>query len=465
MPFASLSSPPTPIDNLPRGKRLCWWLLLCLVGGLALGFRYYYVVHAEVLQPVYEANVRADAVDYYNYARNLVDHGVFSKAPLGTSPLVGDSYRDPGYPVFLAGWMEIFRQWDNWYAAVILSQAVLGTATVMLLLQLGYHWMPLRWLVAAGVAMAVWPHSVSIDSYLLTETLFGFLCALSLFLFGIALDRRSTSWAIASGAGFSLAALTNAILLPFAPLLGLYVLIRKQMSRAMVFCFVAAALMPIMPWLIRNATLPSTPSAEFSSSGRAAMNLVQGSWPNYFSAYQAAHAPDLAIPGDTSAAATMVVINHEIAAVRARPLTGLTMIWQRMAKHPAEYFRWYFSKPALLWDWDIRMGQGDIYVYPTRQSPFATNPIYRIVAAICQTANFAVFVLMLVGCGRALLVVRQAPPTLAAAALLLIWVTLVYSALAAEPRYSIPFRGPEIMMAMFALYRIGGFIAGFQKAP
>lgn len=460
MLFVSLSSRPTPIDNLPGGKRLRWWLLLCLVSGLALGFRYYYVVHAEVLQPVYEANVRADAVDYYNYARNLVDHGVFSKAPLGTSPLVGDSYRDPGYPVFLAGWMEIFRQWNNWYAAVILSQAALGTATVMLLLRLGYQWMPLRWLAAAGVAMAVWPHSISIDSYLLTETLFGFLCALGLFLFGVALDRRSTSWVMASAAGFSLAALTNAIMLPFAPLLGLYVLIRRQMSRTMVFCFVAAALMLTTPWLIRNATLPSTPSAEFSSSGRAVMNFVQGSWPNYFAAYQAAHDPDLTIPGDTSAAATMAAINREIAAMRAHPLTGLATIWMRMAQHPAEYFRWYLSKPALLWDWNIRMGQGDIYVYPTRQSPFATNPVYRIVAAICQAANFAVFVLMLVGC---VLAVRQAQPTLTAAALLLILVTLVYSVLAAEPRYSIPFRGPEIMMAMFALYRISSFVAEFRK--
>jgi len=69
-------------------------------------------------------------------------------------------------------------------------------------------------------------------------------------------------------------------------------------------------------------------------------------------------------------------------------------------------------------------------------------------------------VLMLVGC---VLAVRQAQPTLTAAALLLILVTLVYSVLAAEPRYSIPFRGPEIMMAMFALYRISSFVAEFRK--
>jgi 4-amino-4-deoxy-L-arabinose transferase-like glycosyltransferase len=438
-----------------------WWLLLWLVGSLAFGFRYYYVLHAEVLQPVNEANVRADAVDYYNYARNLVDHGVFSKASPGTTPLIGDSYRDPGYPIFLAGWMKIFSQWGSWYAAVVLSQALLGAMTVVLMLLVGRHWMPTGWLVAAGVLMAVWPHNISMASYLLTETLFGFLCALSLFLLGIAHDRRSPGWAIAGGAGFSLAALTNAILLPFAPLLGLYMLIRRHMSRTMIACFTATALALVAPWLIRNAMLPST---ESSSSGRALTNLVQGSWPIYFDAYQAASNPHLAArPEGALAAATITTINREVAVIEARPMTGLAMIWQRLTSHPGEYLCWYLSKPTLLWGWDIRMGQGDIYVYPTRHSPFNTNAAYMAVAAIAHIVNPLLFILMLVGCALALLPAQQAPSTLTATSLLLIFVTLVYSTLAAEPRYSVPFRGPEIMVATFALCRISARFAQLRS--
>ena len=100
-----------------------WRFLVLFIGLFAFGFRYYYVIHAEVFQPVYQPNVRADAVEYYAYARNLTQHGVFSKALPGTFPLTRDSYRDPGYPFFLAGWMKVFTQWDNWYAAVLLSQA------------------------------------------------------------------------------------------------------------------------------------------------------------------------------------------------------------------------------------------------------------------------------------------------------------------------------------------------------
>ena len=44
---------------------------------------------------------------------------------------------------------------------------------------------------AAGFLMAVWPHNVAIDGYLLSETLFGFLCALGLFLFSLAQGGRA----------------------------------------------------------------------------------------------------------------------------------------------------------------------------------------------------------------------------------------------------------------------------------
>src|SRR5574337_1084041 len=129
-----------PMTDFARRERWQWWLLLLLVGLFALGIRYYYVTHAQVFQPVNQPNVRGDAVEYYRYAFNLSAHGVFSKAPAGTTPLVGDSFRDPGYPLFLAGWMKVFGQWDSWYAAVLLSQALLGALTVMLMLALARGW-------------------------------------------------------------------------------------------------------------------------------------------------------------------------------------------------------------------------------------------------------------------------------------------------------------------------------------
>jgi 4-amino-4-deoxy-L-arabinose transferase-like glycosyltransferase len=433
--------------TIPMRRRCFQWpLLLFLLWAVAFGIRYYYVTHAQVLQPVNQLNVRGDAVDYYDYALNLSQYATFSKAPPGQVPPSGDSFRDPGYPIFLAAWMKVFSQWGYWYAAVLLSQALLSSLTVVLMVAVARRWMPGVWLVLAGLLMSIWPHSVAMCSYLLTETLFGFLIALGLFLLRRALDKRSAAWAAISGIGFSLAALTNTILIPFAPMLAAYLLVQKNVSRTACACLAIAALAVIGPWMLRNSLL-SKGSAQSSSSGRALVNLVQGSWPSLHAAYQAAmrHDPD--------GIAILAAIDREIAAFQYSPSAGLALMGHRMAGHLGGYVWWYLSKPALLWDWDIRIGQGDIYVYPTRNSPYKTEPAFRAVAALCRAINPWLFVLAMAGAVLALLRKTRTSPSQSAAALLLLFVTLVYSVLQAEPRYSVPFRGLEILLATYSVFR------------
>jgi len=427
-----------------RGWR--WWLLLLLIGLISVGFRCYYLTHAQVLQPFNDQfHTRADGVEYYAYARNLVRHGVFSKAREGTLPLVGDSYRDPGYPLFLAGWMEFFPQWDAWYPAVLLSQGLLSALSVVFALCIGRRWMPMRWLAGAGLLMAIWPHSVSMSSFILSETLFGFLCLLSLFFLSHALHRRSVVWAMASGFGFALSALTNAVLLPFAPLLGLYFAYRRYITASMLAGLLAGAMILPAAWTARNALLP--PSYGDSSAGRALDTFVMGSWPTFYQALQAS------AKNDPVAVATISHVAQEITLIQSDLGAGVVEIAQRMGHRPVEYARWYLSKPALLWGWNIRVGQGDIYVYPTRNSPFKDNALYRIVIAVCHTLNSLLFLLMIAGGIVALWPRQHVPRSLVASTLLLVFVTAVYSVLQAEPRYSIPYRPLEILLATFAVYR------------
>ena len=425
-----------------------WWLLLLLIGIFSLGFRCYYLTHAQVLQPFNDQlHTRSDGVEYYAYARNLVHHGIFSKAPEGKSPLVGDSYRDPGYPLFLAGWLKIFPQWDTWYAAVLLSQGLLSALSVVLALSIGRRWMPMPWLAGAGLLMAIWPHSVSMSSFILSETLFGFLCMLSLFLLTHALRQRSAAWATASGLGFALGAMTNAILLPFAPLLGLYFAYRRYITARMLAGLLAGAMVLPAAWMVRNALLP--PSYGDSSAGRALDTLVIGSWPNYYQTYEAS------LKNDPAAAATITRVVQEIALINYDLKAGTTEIAQRMRNRPTEYALWYLSKPALLWGWNIRVGVGDIYVYPTRNSPFQDNIVYRSVIALCHTLNPLLFILMIAGWIVVLWPKQQPPGSLLASTLILVFVTAIYTVLQSEPRYSIACRPTEIMLATFALYRGG----------
>lgn len=432
-----------------QNKRSTWrWrAVLVLIGLLSLALRVYYVTHAQVLQPVDDQqHVRADGVELYAYARNLVQHHTFSMAPEGTQPLVGDSFRDPGYPAFLAGGMLAFPTWDSWYAAILLSQAVLSALTVTLALTLARRWMTLRWLAGAGLLMAVWPHSVAMNSFILTETLVGFLALLGLTLLSRGIEAKRLGNAIVGSATWALAGLTNAVLLPFAPLAALYARWRGSITTpASIGLLVAALLLPAA-WSIRNMTLPPGQSV----TGRALINLDQGSWPRYHEAYQAA------VKGDPAARGEMDRIDEEIKLLQRHPARGLQLIAQRLGSAPWHYLRWYLGKPALLWGWDIRMGQGDIYVYPTRFSPFITNAGFRAAWAVCRAANPWLFLAMMAACVWLAVRPRQLPISLLLSGLLVTYVTAVHTALQAEPRYSEPYRALEILLASWLVQEIVG---------
>ncbi|TAL87878.1 MAG: hypothetical protein EPN69_11955 [Rhodanobacter sp.] len=433
-------------------KRWHGWLVLFAVFLLAAGLRWYYVTQAVVPIPV-----RGDAGQYYAYALNLANHGVFAKDLPGAAVIHPDNYRDPGYPVFLALWMKMLGTGAAWYAAVLLSQALLGALTVTLATQLGRHWLPLRWAAAAGVTMALWPHSITINDYLLSETLFGFLVALGVLAVASALQRRSSWRALAAGLTLGAAALTNAVLLPVGVLLAALLAWRRLAPRKLCVALAAGALVLPSAWAVRNAAVVA-PAADNSSTARALQNLAQGSRPQFQSAWRNS------VLGDAAAKARARIIlqavDNDYALLRTSPLQGVESILARFSEHPLQFARWYLiDKPALFWGWSIEIGQGDIFVYLTGNSPFQTQPAWMALAAICHALNT---VLMLLALASLLFIwprwqhalPRKWPGSHAALVTVIClaaFVTLVYSTLQAEPRYSIPFRPFEILLAMTTL--------------
>jgi len=124
-----------------------------------------------------------------------------------------------------------------------------------------------------------------------------------------------------------------------------------------------------------------------------------------------------------------------------------------MAGDPIYYARWYLlDKPFLLWDWRIRVGAGDIYFLPAAHSPFDRIPILAAVKSGFAYANPFLFAFALVGIGLIAVLRRQqsglAPSVIAG---LVLYVTLVHDVLQAEPRYAIPYRPEEVLLAISAL--------------
>lgn len=392
-----------------------------------------------VLATVVEAPLRGDVREYVAYAWNLLDHGTFSRIWPGDGTPVPDAYRGPGYPLFLMLCMAVGGQPDGWYWLALHLQAVLGALTVTMTVLLARHWIPAGWAFFAGVLAALWPHHIAATGALLSEVVFGFALMLALLLTAETIRRGRIGWAAAAGAAYVYAALVSMVSLLF-PLFAAWVLWRSA-ARKPALALLIVALLGAGLWSLRNATIPATPA----TPGRAAINLVQGSWPLYHRAYVFSR-------NDHQAAREIMgAIDRETRLLASDPAAGFASIRQRLASDPAWYARWYLlQKPFLLWDWDIRIGMGDVYFHRQSGSPLETHPLLNATKRLFKVLNPAIFALSALACVVLLLGwmrdKHRLPPAAVVVAGFCVYVTAVHVVFQAEPRYSIPYRPMQLLM-------------------
>lgn len=413
-----------------------------LIFALALALRVWFIATGTVE----DALQRTDAREYFTYAKNLSYFHTFSGAHPPEEPLVPDSFRDPGYPSFLAALLMPLGATETWYRAVLLTQAVLGALTAGLTVLVGRRWLS-EWLAGgAGVMAALWPHNVVISGFVLSETIFGFMVMLAVWLGCRAFDSNSRMRWLGTGLAFGTAAMVNATITPFASLLALLLLTRRRAAPSLALALLCGSLVLPGLWAARSWSIDD----DKSPGSRVMLNFVQGSWPEYHDAYIRA------LGHDATAQEIMRTIGDEQQLALRLPGAGLAVVGERLRKEPLRYLAWYAWKPALLWAWSIRMGWGDIYPYPVLHSVYLSNPAMRLVESLCFALNPLLFLLM-AGAILQLLVRPVMTATnsgLQVIALLVLFETLVYSALQSEPRYSIPLRPLEMVLAAVALQSI-----------
>ncbi len=421
----------------PQGTVPALCLPLALVVTLAVALRCWFIFGGTVKNPML-----GDAIQYCDYAWNLARSHIFSLAPPGSGTVTPDSFRDPGYPLLLACLLLLLGSGDAWYYAVLLIQAVLGALSAGLAMLIASRWLGQRAALLVGLAVALWPHNVAISSFLLTESLCGFLVLLAIgLLVRAAESSRPVLWA-AAGLGFGAAALVNVTLTLFCPLLALCLMARRAAPRSALMALLLGSMLLPGAWSVRNLTIASESTAE----GRGMINLVQGSWADYHSAdYKARR-------GDEQAKQTIAAIGNDTQLAQKSPEAWLAVMLDRVEHDPLHYLAWYAWKPELLWAWSIRVGAGDIYPYPVAHSIYNVYPLMRLFESLCVAVNPVLFVLM---AAAVILVLARpgklgVPVGLYAAALLLAYETLIYTVLQSEPRYSIPFRPLQMMLAATA---------------
>jgi len=207
----------------------------------------------------------ADAVEYETLAGNLYRNQCFALNPGVPTPI-----RAPGYSIFLAGISAAVG--DN-YLFPRLAQAVLGALLCLLIYLIGCDIFNRETGTLAALAVALHPVLIVYTGFLLSETLFTFLTALSVWFMLAAIRAGKYRDGAAAGFFFGLSALCRpvALYLPFfiaggLACLSLLVLLfrRGQRERAgagglpvlrtvlvwVVLLLVFAA--TLTPWAVRN---------------------------------------------------------------------------------------------------------------------------------------------------------------------------------------------------------------------
>jgi hypothetical protein len=176
-----------------RKKR---WIIFLILLAVAFAFRLCVARYLATDEP-------NDGILYAQLARNVLEHHGYS---IATEPPYDPTFiRLPGYPLFLAAIYAVFGHGNN--TAVRVVQAVIDTASCLLVAWLAFLWQPVaarKWraFACALALIAVCPFVAIYTATILTETLTTFLalalaCAATLALKSHDLRARLTWWAVA----------------------------------------------------------------------------------------------------------------------------------------------------------------------------------------------------------------------------------------------------------------------------
>jgi len=418
------------------------------------------VIGGAILRLSYNANtlidqpIRADAAYNLVYANNLLEDMTFSK-DMSPNP-VPDSYWAPGYPLFLAAVIKLSHLLSvDTYNLILLCQVVLGVGTLVLCYLVARSFLPGYWPLLPPALVAISPHLVSSGSYVLTETLFGFTLILSLYALVRAMTAgRNLDW-LCAGICFGLTYLVNPVSLFLAPLMCIFLACsigRKTPGHPMrkhtrhIVILLAPLVMVVAGWSVRSAI--SVPADQPDATGRLLTNLTIGLYPDFHDKWRdSILRPEqhVVVPGqgvDQSYGAFF----QELAA--------------RFRRAPTAMLSWYLvQKPVLLWDWDIRTGFGDIYIYRVEYSLYQTSTPAIITYSIMRSLHSWVLLGSLLGLGFLAAERKEKRILPALLYISLIYVSLVYVASQSEPRYSIPLRAELYLVFTWFVWRMVALIS------
>lgn len=425
--------PAPPSSKQRTASRISMPLLLALLVVLLIGLQ---LRLTTVLGTEVDAPLRADAGQYFGYAYNLRNHGVYSfdSKGIGTDfAPAPDHFRNPGYSFTLLPFAGSVPS-DASLLNITLIQALLSAGVILLIYLAATPIMPP--LAALGIALltALSPHLINANVYILSESVASattVLFLLSLIKCGTNTESaRTTGW-LTCGALLAVATLVRPTMQWFLlPTLLLVYLLPVQNKRTPLIALLAGFTLAMSPWWIRNLIQFGEPS----NSSLMISTLHHGMYPNFM---YAGRAETFGFPYRHDPRAAEITQNlHSVLAEIAR----------RFVEQPKEHLNWFLiGKPFMFWNWDnAAQGAGDVFIYPVTKTPFltslplfATHEMMRWLHWPLVALGMAGSILPWLSASKKLLG-TQAAWALRASGMLLIYFVALHIVGAPFPRYSIP---------------------------
>lgn len=203
--------------------------------------------------------VPGDGVGYLALARNLVAHGVFSA---GAGPFPAETFRTPGYPLFLAPFAALFA---SPALPVAIAQSLIGAATAAYL----WRFLNERWgarAAAAGALILAWDLVTLFHTPLVAgETLFVLLVTAAAARAWEQLERPAPRGAAICGALWA----ASAFVRPISFYLPVFLVWIWRSDKKSLACFLLAAYLVPAAWILRNGR--ETGVAAFTTVGGVAL--------------------------------------------------------------------------------------------------------------------------------------------------------------------------------------------------
>lgn len=320
-----------------RSRSVRWLVLLTLIFSFALLVR----LCAVSLFPSVPV---ADAADYHRLASGLIEgRGYAAEGGALTA------WRPPGYPAFL---FAVYSLWGINVNAVFYAQAVVGAATVVLLIIFGSQTIGRPYALSGGAIAAVYPGLFWLSRVLLSENL-SLLLILAALCLAAWLTKHYSWWvALTLGAVLGAAALVRGANLMIGALVitGLAVFWwRKGLPRlgqAARLALILAGVCAVMaPWAVRN----------YAVFGRFVPLATQegiGLYASYWPPVSGAKRVWGNLPGkEDREVALAYSLNDEVETSRRLQ----SLVWRRLLQEPSHFFKLWPPKiisMAAPFDWE-----------------------------------------------------------------------------------------------------------------